>query len=77
MIGHLVAAVGTIPWLLQFVEDEKVSQQAAQDVVWCSTFLSRMAGTWPHISHKVRRCPTLSWKEKSLEKLGEANSKIS
>ncbi|RSL83637.1 hypothetical protein BHE90_000974 [Fusarium euwallaceae] len=35
-VGHLVAAVGTIPWLLQFVEDVQVSQKAAHDVAWCS-----------------------------------------
>lgn len=54
-IAHLVAAAGTIPWLLQFVEDAQVSQKAAQDVAWCSMYLSRVLGTWPHISQKVCR----------------------
>ncbi|XEV01255.1 hypothetical protein FSHL1_006542 [Fusarium sambucinum] len=52
-IGQLVGAVATIPWLLQFVEDEKVSQKAARDVAWCITYLSRVSQTWPHLYQKL------------------------
>ncbi|KAF4973565.1 hypothetical protein FSARC_174 [Fusarium sarcochroum] len=51
-IGNLVAAVATIPWLLQFVEDSRVSQKAANDVTWCCIYLSRISETWPHLYQK-------------------------
>ncbi|KAF5008202.1 hypothetical protein FDECE_5535 [Fusarium decemcellulare] len=52
-IGHLVAAVATIPWLMQFVEDKKVSHKAAQDIAWCRAYLARVSDAWPHISRKL------------------------
>lgn len=54
LIGHLVAAVATIPWLLQFVQDAEVSRKAAQDLDLCKSHLVRMSTVWPHISQKVR-----------------------
>lgn len=53
MIGHLVAATATIPWIFQFASDTKVSKKATEDLGKCERFLSRMATTWPHISQKV------------------------
>ncbi|KAM5360534.1 hypothetical protein ACJA88_014805 [Fusarium oxysporum] len=58
-IGHLVAAVATIPWLLQFVEDKQVSQKAAHDVTWCSMYLSRISQTWPYIYQKLEMIQSL------------------
>lgn len=52
-VGHLLAAVATIPWLFQFVEDEKVSQKAIQDLGWCKGYISRVSTVWPHISQKA------------------------
>ncbi|KAK3185652.1 hypothetical protein K4F52_005517 [Lecanicillium sp. MT-2017a] len=35
VLGHLVAAVATIPWMLQYVRDDSISQQAIKDLAWC------------------------------------------
>ena len=51
--GHLIAAVATIPWLLQFVEDGEVSRKAAQYLDCCKSHLARMSTVWPHISQKA------------------------
>lgn len=53
IIGHLIATVATIPWLLQFVEDAKVSEKAVKDLDWCKSYLARMSTIWPHIAQKV------------------------
>ncbi|CAG9983145.1 unnamed protein product, partial [Clonostachys byssicola] len=53
LIAHLVAAVATIPWLLQFVEDEKLSQEVSRDLSWCKEYLRRSTTVWPHISQKL------------------------
>ncbi|KAI5463873.1 hypothetical protein BGZ63DRAFT_382479 [Mariannaea sp. PMI_226] len=52
-LGHLIATVATIPWLLQFVEDEKISLKASQDLILCKSFLKRLSSLWPHISQKL------------------------
>lgn len=53
LIGHIVAATATIPWLFQFASDLTVAQTAKEDLAWCKTFLKHMSLTWPHISQKV------------------------
>lgn len=54
LVGHLVAAVATIPWLLQFVEDVQISQEATQNLSWCRKYLDRVSIVWPHMLQKVR-----------------------
>lgn len=53
VLGHLVAAVATIPWMLQYVRDESISQQAIKDLAWCKEYLQRLSTVWPHLSRKV------------------------
>ena len=59
-LGHLVAAVASIPWLMQFVRDERVSRQAVEDLAWSKAYLTRMATVWPHLSRKVCLTPSLA-----------------
>ncbi|KAF9877467.1 hypothetical protein CkaCkLH20_05167 [Colletotrichum karsti] len=54
-LGQLVAAVATIPWLLQFVQDKKVSTKAARDLDWCKTYLTRVSKAWLHLSQKANK----------------------
>lgn len=53
LIGHLIAAVATIPWLLQFSKKGTVSEKASQNLKMCMDFLETMAMTWPHLQEKV------------------------
>lgn len=53
LVGHLVAVVGTIPWLFQRAIDPKIAQKAKDDLAWCKRFLESLSAMWPHISHKV------------------------
>ncbi|KAJ5368409.1 uncharacterized protein N7496_008169 [Penicillium cataractarum] len=52
LIGHLVAATATIPWIFQFAKDQQVSSNADRDLGTCARFLSRAATTWPSIPQK-------------------------
>lgn len=40
-IGHLVAAMATIPWIFQFAKDQQVSSNADRDLSTCARFLGR------------------------------------
>ncbi|KAJ3458906.1 hypothetical protein MRS44_013015 [Fusarium solani] len=53
LLGSIVAAIATIPWLYQFAKDNKVSRKAVEDLDKCEMFLQRLSFTWPHISRKV------------------------
>ncbi|RSL57239.1 hypothetical protein CEP53_006536 [Fusarium sp. AF-6] len=53
LLGLIVAATSTIPWLYQFAKDIKVSQKAVEDLDKCEMFLQRLSFTWPHISRKL------------------------
>lgn len=52
-VCQLVAAVATIPWLLQFAQDDKISQAATRNLAWCKTYLTRMSQVWVHLSEKA------------------------
>lgn len=54
LVGDVIAATATVPWLFQFAKDPKVSERARLDLAVCLDVLSNMALTWPHISQKVR-----------------------
>ncbi|KAF4962168.1 hypothetical protein FSARC_9742 [Fusarium sarcochroum] len=56
LIGQIVAATATIPWLFQFVRDEAISSRARQDFETCERALSRISAYWPHIA---QMCQTL------------------
>lgn len=60
LIGNIVAAVATIPWLFQFARDQKVARRAKGDVATCEQLLSRMSNTWTHFVDKVRKLSTIS-----------------
>ncbi|KAM6522927.1 hypothetical protein FALCPG4_012539 [Fusarium falciforme] len=53
LLGSIVAAIATIPWLYQFAKDNKVSRKAVEDLDKCEMFLQRLSFTWPHISRKL------------------------
>ena len=53
LIAHLVAATATISWIFQFAKDKKIAHTAQEHLSISETLLTRMATTWPHISHKV------------------------
>lgn len=53
LIGNLVAATSTIPWIFQFSKDPKVSKRADEDIRTGVRLLNRISTTWSLISHKV------------------------
>ncbi|RKK11324.1 hypothetical protein BFJ66_g17187 [Fusarium oxysporum f. sp. cepae] len=52
-VGHLVAAVATIPWIFQFARDPRVSMRAREDVRNFVALLEQISSSWPHLSHKL------------------------
>ncbi|PWY93101.1 hypothetical protein BO94DRAFT_359431 [Aspergillus sclerotioniger CBS 115572] len=54
LIAHLVAATATISWIFQFAKDKKIADNAREHLAVAETLLTRMATTWPHISHKLQ-----------------------
>lgn len=57
LLGDIIAATVTVPWLFQFAKDPKVSGRAKSDISVCLEVLNNMALTWPHISQKARYTP--------------------
>ncbi|WKT53899.1 Zn(2)-C6 fungal-type DNA-binding domain [Fusarium oxysporum f. sp. vasinfectum] len=53
-VGHLVAAIATIPWIFQFARDSRVSTRAREDVAKCVALLERISLSWPHLSRKLK-----------------------
>lgn len=59
LLGQIVAATATIPWLFQFVSDDAISSRARQDFQTCERALGRISTHWPHIAQMV--CTWLSF----------------
>lgn len=53
VIGLLVAATASIPWMFQFAKDMQVSSNADRDLGTCVRTLEQIATSWTSISHKV------------------------
>lgn len=53
LIGEVVAAAATIPWIFQFAKDSDVAHRAQQDVKTMEAHLRRTAEFWPHLSQQV------------------------
>ncbi|KAH6986645.1 hypothetical protein EDB80DRAFT_756413 [Ilyonectria destructans] len=52
LLGHIIAATATIPWLFQFARDPSVSQRARENLSKCQLALSNISKYWPHIAVK-------------------------
>ncbi|UPL01091.1 hypothetical protein LCI18_012025 [Fusarium solani-melongenae] len=52
IVGQLVAATATIPWLFQFARDETISNKAKDDFREYDEALGRFSEKWPHIARK-------------------------
>jgi hypothetical protein len=61
LIGDLVAATATIPWLFQYARDAKVSETSKENYRKCIEFLESMPDLSPRSIHKVRQ-NIPSWK---------------
>ncbi|RAK98164.1 fungal specific transcription factor domain-containing protein [Aspergillus ibericus CBS 121593] len=59
LVGHLVAATATISWIFQFAKDQDIAKTAREHLTISEVILSRMATTWPHLSHKLQTLRTL------------------
>ncbi|KAG9500738.1 hypothetical protein J7337_006418 [Fusarium musae] len=66
MVADFVAAAMTVSWFFQFSADPKISRRAREELDKCGAFLSRVAGTWPHVNQKLE---TL----RNLEALADEN----
>ncbi|RGP64245.1 hypothetical protein FSPOR_8064 [Fusarium sporotrichioides] len=53
LIGLAVAATSTIPWLYQFVRNNKLARKASQNLAKGQRLLERMSKTWPCLSRKL------------------------
>jgi len=60
LIGDLVAATATIPWLFQYARDAKVSETSKENYRKCIELLESMPDPSPRSIHKVRQ-NTPSW----------------
>lgn len=54
LIGQIVAATATIPWLFQFSRDNAVSESSREDLQRCERLLSHLGAYWPQAAWKVR-----------------------
>lgn len=54
LIGQIVAATATVPWLFQFVRDDAISSRARRDFETCERALGRISTHWPHLAQMVR-----------------------
>ncbi|KAG9254399.1 uncharacterized protein F5Z01DRAFT_622227 [Emericellopsis atlantica] len=52
ILGQMIAATATIPFLFRFSRDAKVSRRAAIDLQTCLDCLAQLAKTWPLIAKK-------------------------
>lgn len=53
LIGNIVAATATVPWLFQFARDQRVARRAKRDVATCERLLSQMSNIWTQFIDKV------------------------
>ncbi|KAI6779234.1 uncharacterized protein J7T54_007761 [Emericellopsis cladophorae] len=52
ILGQMIAATATIPFLFRFSRDAKVSRRAAVDLETCLDCLAQLARTWPCVAKK-------------------------
>ncbi|KAL6922450.1 hypothetical protein FSST1_006476 [Fusarium sambucinum] len=52
IVGQMVAATATIPWLFQFARDRNISSKAKEDIREYDEALGHFSERWPHIARK-------------------------